>query len=141
MSIVDLYESSYHRNNMAHFSAIVNIALADGHINFNEESIIKKFVKKLDINTEEYKTILKNPSKYPIIPQNNIEDRLERLLDLFKITYSDHKIDDQESKLLMKYAIALGFNPEVAKVIIWKSIKLFEVNIDVDEYSQILDIL
>ncbi len=33
MSLIDLYESTEHRKNLAHFAAIVNLANADGEIN------------------------------------------------------------------------------------------------------------
>lgn len=141
MSIVDLFESSIHRNNMAHFSAILNIALIDGELNSDEQKIINRFVKKLDITEEEYKEVLKNPNKYPIIPQNSIDDRLERLLDLFKIIFSDHKIDKEERDLVLRYAIQLGFNEQSAISIIKKSLNLFEANIDFDDYKKILTII
>ncbi len=141
MSIVDLFESSVHRNNMAHFSAIVNIALVDGELNADEQVIINRFVKKLDITEEEYKEVFKNPSKYTIIPQNGIDDRLERLLDLFKIIFSDHKIDKEESTLILRYAIQLGFNEEFAKTLIQKSVKLFKADIEFDDYKKILALI
>lgn len=141
MSIIDLFESSIHRNNMAHFSALVNIALVDGELNKDEQQIIDRFVRKLGISNEEYKEVLKNPSKYPVIPQNSADDRLERLLDLFKIIFSDHNIDDQESDLILRYAIQLGFNEERAKSIITKSVKLFSAAIDFEDYKKILTII
>lgn len=141
MSIIDLYESSKHRNNVAHFSAIVSIASVDGQINEKEQILIDKFVKKLDITKVEYDEIIKNPKKYPIVPQNSADNRLERLLDLFKTIYSDHEIDDPESKLILNYAIRLGYPEEVAKNIISKSLRLFSVNINFDEYKDILKVL
>ncbi|TYP98877.1 hypothetical protein C7447_102195 [Tenacibaculum adriaticum] len=141
MSIVDLYESSKHRNNVAHFSAIVSIATIDGQINENEQKLIDRFVKKLDITPAEYDDIIKNPKKYPIVPQNISDNRLERLLDLFKTIYSDHKIDETETKLILRYAIQLGYPEETAKTLIAKSVKLFSANIDFDEYKSVLNVL
>ncbi len=46
MSIVDRFETSEHRNNIAHFAAIVNVAIVDGEINANEVTILKKFADK-----------------------------------------------------------------------------------------------
>lgn len=42
MGIVDLYESSKHRNNVAHFSAIVNLAMVDGDLNEDEEKLVNR---------------------------------------------------------------------------------------------------
>ncbi|WP_299009195.1 hypothetical protein [uncultured Tenacibaculum sp.] len=60
MSIVDLYESSKHRNNVAHFSAIVNLAIIDGGLNEDEEKLVNRFARKLDITEAEYQDIVEN---------------------------------------------------------------------------------
>ena len=138
MSILDLYESGRHRNNVAHFCAIVNIARVDEALNESEEKLINRFAKKLDITESEYEEIMKDSKKYPIQPQASSDDRLERLLDLFKIIYSDHQIDEPEKKLILKYAIQLGFSEESAENIIKKTIKVFNGDIDLDEYKSIL---
>ncbi|CAM1342076.1 TerB family tellurite resistance protein [Tenacibaculum aestuarii] len=141
MGIVDLYESSKHRNNVAHFSAIVNIAMIDGDLNESEEALINRFARKLDITEAEYEDIVENSKKYPVVPQTKTDDRLERLLDLFKIIYSDHEIDEAELKLVLKYAIQLGFSQETAEEIIMKTTKIFSGKIDLDQYKSILKIL
>lgn len=141
MSFLNLYESSKHRNNIAHFSAIVTIASVDGIINDKEQKLIDRFVKKLDITEEEYNEIIKNPNKFPIIPHNIADDRLERMLDFFKTIYSDHEIDESEMKLVFKYAIQLGYQENIAKSIVEKSIKLFNNSLDFDEYKSILKLL
>lgn len=141
MSIVDLYESSKHRNNVAHFSAIVNLAIIDGDLNEDEEKLINRFARKLDITEDEYNEIIKNSQKHPVMPQAKTDDRLERLLDLFKIIYSDHQIDEAELKLILRYAIQLGFSQEKAEEIISKTIKIFSGKIDLDQYKLILNIL
>ncbi|CAA0224203.1 TerB family tellurite resistance protein [Tenacibaculum maritimum] len=141
MKIIDLFESNKHRNNVAHFSAIINLASVDGTANEEEQKLISRFMKKLDITDEEYDEIIKKPEKYPIVPQAIADNRLERLLDLFKIIFSDHEIDDQEKKLILRYAIQLGYSEETARVIITKSIHLFSGSIDFDEYKTILTIL
>ena len=139
MAILDLYESSEHRNNIAHFAAIVNLATVDGTLNVQEENIIKRFANKLDISQEEYKLILKNPANYQISPSNSAEERLERIYDLFKIIYADNHIDDPERKLVLKYAIALGYSNEKAQQIIQKSIRLFGGELDFEEYQYFIN--
>ncbi|MGG6231040.1 hypothetical protein C7448_102189 [Tenacibaculum gallaicum] len=141
MSIVDLYESSKHRNNVAHFSAIFNLAIIDGDLNEDEEKLVNRFARKLDITEAEYEEIVENSKKYPVVPQAKTDDRLERLLDLFKIIYSDHQIDEAELKLILRYAIQLGFSQEKAEVIISKTTKIFSGKIDLDQYKSILNIL
>ncbi len=115
MSILKAYESGAHESNISHFAAIVKLASVDGSINEQEKTILKRLAFKLDVSDEEVKLILKNPEKYPLIPPYTLEERKERLEDLFSVIYADHKIDSEERKLIDKYAIGLGFTNERAK--------------------------
>lgn len=139
MGILDLYQSSAHRNNVAHFAAIVTIALSDGELNEDEMVLVNRFRRKLDITEEEYDLIMTNPSKYPLVSYSSYNDRLEHLFDLFKIIYADHKIDEPERKTLLKYALGLGFTSDKAESVVKKSIKIFEEGIDFDHYSFLMD--
>lgn len=140
MAIVNKFESSEHRNNVAHFASIINLAKADGSINTEEQLVIKRFSEKLGITEDEYKMILKNPDQYPISPNNSFEVRLELLFDLFKIVYADNQIDSKEKALILKYAIGLGFATTKADEIIEKSIILFEGKLDFEQYSRLINI-
>ena len=134
MSIIDLYHSSEHRRNLAHFSAIVNLALTDGSINPDEDSRLTGFSRKLGISDAEFAEIVANPSKYPLISPIDAETRLERLFDFFRIIYADHIIDEDELGLLNRYAIGLGYTSEKAEVIIKKSMKIFGGGIEFEDY-------
>lgn len=139
MSIIDLFESSEHRNNMAHFAAIVNLAAVDGKINKDEEILIKRFADKLDISNAEYKRIVENMEKYSLTPPYSAKKRIERLYDLFKIIYVDHYMNTEEQKLVSRYAIELGFENKRAKEVIEKSVKLFGGKITLEEYELLIN--
>ena len=139
MSIADRFETSEHRKNIAHFAAIVNVAIIDGTLNANEITILKKFANKLDISPVEYKAILYQPEKYPLIPENSSLKRLELIYDLFKIIYADHDIEDAERKLILKYAIGLGCSNEKAQDVIKKSIKIFSGKLDFEDFHYLIN--
>lgn len=139
MAFLDLYQSSEHRNNVAHFGAIVSLALVDGELNKDEETLVNRFAKKLDITDEEYKLIIESPSKYPLVGYSKYDDRLEHLYDLFKIIYADHKVDESEQKLILKYAIGLGFSINKAQSIIDKSIEIFDKGVGFEYYSLLIN--
>lgn len=138
MPIIDKFESSEHRNNIAHFASIVNLANADGVINDKEEGIIKRFSQKLSITESEYDIILKNSRHYPIAPSNSLETRLELLFDLFNIIYADNHIETTEKILILKYAVGLGFASAKAEEIIEKSILIFEGKLDFEQYRSLI---
>ncbi len=139
MSILDLFESPMHRNNIGHFAAIVHIAAIDGLVNEQEEKVINAFASALDITDEEYKDIMKNHSKYPLITVYDVKKRLHILYDLFKIVFSDNEIDELEIKAVKMYAIGLGFPIDKAEAIIEKSIDIFSGKISFSNYKYLLE--
>ncbi len=134
MSFADLYSSGEHRRNLAHFAALATLASVDGEISTEEKQLLDRFATKLDITKTEYEEILKKENKYPIGTITDSEKRLERLYDLFRIVYSDHKIDDEEMILIKKYAIGLGFTGEKADTVINRSMAIFGGGLDFEDY-------
>lgn len=139
MSFTELFESGMHRNNLAHFAAMVNIAASDSKIDESEMTLLKRMAQKLNITDEEVKKVLKDPSQYPVHPSLSADDRLERLLDLFKIIFADHTIDEDERILVEKYAIGLGYPEDRARDLIEKSIKIFKGGLDLEDYKFLLE--
>ncbi|MDH3699559.1 MAG: TerB family tellurite resistance protein [Flavobacteriaceae bacterium] len=138
MPILDLYNHSEHRKNLAHFASLASLAAVDGEVNPSEKRILDRFAYKMGISEFEYKEVMKKDNKYPIDPSNSLEERLERLHDLFRIIFADHDIDDEEMVLLKKYAIGLGFPDKKADRIIEKSVAIFSGRIDFDDYHYLI---
>jgi hypothetical protein len=83
--------------------------------------------------------ILEKPTDYPIHPNNTYEGRLERLHDLFTIIYSDAQVDEDEMRLLKKYAIAIGFSSQVADQLIKRSVQIFSGKLSYDDYQMLIE--
>ncbi len=139
MSFTDLFESGEHSRNLGHFASIANIASVNGAINAEEEKMLKRFARKLDIEEEEYEAVLKNPGKYPINPPNDAERRLERIHDLFEMIFADNEIDDHERFLIEKYAIGLGYSAEMAQDLIKRSIAIYSGGLSLEDYRYLLN--
>ncbi|WP_372919601.1 TerB family tellurite resistance protein [Salegentibacter sp.] len=139
MSISDLFGSGEHLRNINHFACIVNLASVDGEINEQEETLLRRFAHKLDINETEYKMVIRNSNEFPVNAYNSVEERLERLHDLFKIIFADSSIDRGEEELIKRYAIGLGFSSEASEAIIKRSIQIFTGQISFDDYRFLLE--
>lgn len=135
MSISQLFESGTQKRNVLHFAAIANMALVDGKVNTEEQKMLNRFSRKLDINEEQYKEILSNISSYPLPNVTTIKERFEYIYELFCIIYADHEIDEPEMDLIHKYAIGIGFDEIMANKLIEISVKIFSCKISFDEYS------
>ena len=139
MSFTDLFESGEHSRNLGHFASIVSIAAVDGVISPEEERMLKRFARKLDITETEYGQVLKNPKQFPISPPNSADRRLERMHDLFEMIYADHDIDDDERNLIERYAIGLGYTHDLASKLIKRSIEIYEGGLDLEDYRYLLN--
>jgi len=139
MSFTELFESGEHSRNLSHFASIANIAAIDGDLSEEEEAMLKRFARKLDISESEYKKVLKNPASYPMNPPNDANRRLERMHDLFEMIYADHEIDDEERALIEKYAIGLGYTEALAQKLIKRSINIYEGGLDLEDYRYLLN--
>ncbi|SDS27767.1 TerB family tellurite resistance protein [Gramella sp. MAR_2010_147] len=139
MSFSDLFGSGEHLRNLSHFASIVNLAAVDGEINNDEELLLKRFARKLDISEDEYAKVIENPKSFPLSAYNSIERRLERLHDLFRIIFADHEIDNEEIELVRKYAIGLGFSSQASEGIIKRSIQIFSGQLNFEDYRYLLE--
>ena len=117
MGFSDLYTSGQKKRDLGHFANIVRIAKANGVIDENEQWLIDKVAKKLNIGTEKYDEILKNPENYPLNPPASLDKRIERLYNLTKMILIDNSIEKTELSLLKKLSVGLGFPiPDIDKI-------------------------
>jgi uncharacterized tellurite resistance protein B-like protein len=139
MSFTDLFKSGEHSRNLSHFASLVTLASIQGEIKETEAKLLKRFARKLDITEQEIEKVLKNPTKFPINPPNSVDERLERMHDLFKIVFADHEIDDEEHQFLEIYAIGLGYTEELAAKLIKRSVQIYMGGLDLEDYRYLLN--
>lgn len=139
MPIIDLYEHSEQRHNLAHFATLASLAAADGVISEKEKAILDKFAFKLNITDAEYKEVMKKENKYPIETPHSGEKRLKRLFDFFGMAFADNNLDEEQMELVVKYAIGLGYSPQKATLIIKKSIAIFTGKIAFEDYQYLME--
>jgi uncharacterized tellurite resistance protein B-like protein len=136
MSISDLFDSGFKKRNEDHFAAIVRVAMSDGVINDAEKAFLDRLARNLNISDLEYKQILKDYKTHPINPPLSYDRRLERLYDLARMVWADHIESKDQVKMLRKFCIGLGFNPENVKYITDKALKLVHQEVDLDTFTE-----
>ncbi len=134
MSISDLFDSGFKDRNKGHFSAIVRVAMENGHLSTEERLFLDKLAKQLEISQDEYAEILANPMRYPINPPHLHVQRLERLYDLSRMVYADHILGPKQKEILTRFAMALGFTPGNVNYIVDKALSLLVMNVDADTF-------
>lgn len=134
MSISDLFDSGFKDRNKGHFSAIVRVAMENGHLSHEERAFLDKLAIQLDISPDEYNEILADPFKYPINPPHLYVQRLERLYDLSRMVYADHILGPKQKEILSRFALALGFTPGNVQYIVDKALSLLVLGVDGDTF-------
>ncbi|MEM8927612.1 MAG: TerB family tellurite resistance protein [Bacteroidota bacterium] len=139
MPIVDLYEYSDQKHNLAHFATLASLAAVDGEISEREKLILDKFAFKLNITDEEYEEVMKKENKYPIQTPKSGERRLKRLFEFFQMALADHSFDEGHKDLIERYAVGLGFPVDVAEKMVQKSVDIFKGKIDFEDYQYLME--
>ena len=134
MSISEIYSSGFKNRNRDHFAAIVRVALSDGIITDEEKAFLNRTAINLEIEENEFQTILENANQYAINPPATESNRLERLYDLTRMIYADHIADEGEKQLLGRLVVGLGFNTQDAQAIVSKALDLVRSGHDEDDF-------
>ncbi|MDA0774423.1 MAG: TerB family tellurite resistance protein [Bacteroidetes bacterium] len=134
MSVSDLYTSGFKSRNRDHFAAIVRVALSDAVITESEQAFINRLAIYLEIDDEDYKNIMEDPSRFAINPPADEQRRLERLYDLTRMVYADAIADAEEIKLLKKLVIGLGFSNGLSETIVQKALVAIADGLDEDAF-------
>lgn len=135
MPFSDLFSSEFNQKARGHFSAIVRVAHAGGHITEEEQKFLHKLALDLEISDEEYKEIMKNPHVHEINAPYLYIERLEALYNLARIVHRDHQLGDQQEHLMVKFGLALGFTPGNVDYIVDKALKLVDKKVDFDTFA------
>ena len=136
MSISDLYSSGAHKRDLGHFSNIVKLALADDIITNEEQRLLDRMARRLDISDQDYKTILKNPTKYSMNPPVDYDRRIERLYNLTKMIFADSEVTGDEAKVMRKVAVGLGFPTDNAEKVVDEAIHLAMNDNDLEDFTK-----
>jgi len=136
MSISDLFPTGKHKQNVGHFACIVRLALRDNNIDNNEYKLLKRLSVRLDISENEFKSILKNPEKYPINPPVSYEERLERLYDLTKMLFLDKNPTIDKTSTMDRVAVGLGFSAKNAREVVREAARFFLQEPDIEEFKK-----
>jgi SpoVK/Ycf46/Vps4 family AAA+-type ATPase len=138
MAISDLYSTGFHQQNIGHFATIVKLALLDNKIDKKELRLLERLASRLDITQNEFNTILKNPSNYPVNPPVSYNDRLERLYDLTKMLFLDRNPTIDKTSIMDRIAVGLGFPLENVREIVKEAIQFFLKEPDLHDFKKVI---
>jgi len=136
MGLSDYNLSGEQKRNIEHFASIVRLALADNVITEEEEKLLKRLANRFHILEEKYKEILENPNDYSQSTPHSYDDRIEYLYDLTMMVFADGEASKEETKVLKKICIGLGFSIANAEKVTEEAIHLILNNNDLEDFSK-----
>ena len=134
------FTKGFKNRNQAHFTDIVKLAVADGHISDEEKAFINRLAIYLEIDPDMVDEVIDSPEEIKADPPTNKITRLERLYDLTKIIFVDKIADNSEKKLLEKMVIGLGFDSSKANQVVETALQMVSKGIDQDEFVTLFKI-
>lgn len=135
MSISNLYSSGKHKQEIGHFASVVKIAKVDGIITEEEQKLLDKTARRLNISDDEYKNILKTPENFPVNPPVGYDESIERLYRLTKMIFADQEVSKDEVLIMRKIATALSFPLDNIEKVCDEAIHLVMNNNDIDTFT------
>lgn len=136
MTLSEIYTSGIQKQNRGHFANIVKIAKADNKVTTEEQALLFKIAKNLNLSPTNYSKILENPYKFPINPPATSEDRITRLYGLATMVLVDGDVAKEEIKLMQKIAVGLGFSSRNIEKVCEKAIELILINTDLEPFIE-----
>ena len=112
MPLTSIFSNNQRDKSEAVFASLLKLSQVDGVVSADEQEVLDRMAKRLEILDERRKEIKANPEAFAIIPPVGYDERITYLYDLVKIVVSDGFVDDDEEVLLNRMAITLGFDNE-----------------------------
>ncbi len=135
MSLLDYFSHGSRKKNKCYFSALVQLAFADGGMDKEELEYLERMAKRMGITEEDFAKILKHPEKYKLEPPLEYNERIEQLYNFTRMILSDDEIKLDEVKVLRKMAVALGFPPDNVEKVADEAIFLVMHDNDLDTFT------
>lgn len=133
MSILNYFDHSDKKQDKEHFVHLIQIALADGKIDENENRMLHKMGKKFGFTDPEIDKLIESTSITNYIPPYELEKRFEQVYNIMKVVLADGIVDENEMRLANKYASVAGFENNKIPELLSHLIEGIKNNDDADE--------
>ncbi len=90
----------------------------------------------LNILEAKYNEILEDQAEYPIKTPHNYDERIEHLFDLAKIICADNEVTNEETGVLRKICIGLGFSLDNIEKVADEAIHLVLNDNDLEDFTK-----
>lgn len=115
------------------FKYLVKIAAADGIVDDSEHNILHRAGRKFGLTDPEVDQLIAKPAESAYHPPVELEKKFHNLYIIVQLINADEIIHDDELKFARYFAIASGFDPNEAELIISFILKGIQEETDEDD--------
>ena len=119
MGLLDnIFKSKERRKKQCHIKNLLLVAASNDDIAPNELDFLIKVANRIGISREDFAQVLRSPGDIDFYPPESDFERIDQLDDLVRMMLVDGDIDNEEVITCQKFAIMLGFKPEIIDLIL-----------------------
>ena len=120
MDISELFggQSAIEAEKKAAIMNVVSVMVADGRIDPRELAMLEAIRQRLKMSKEELDNIINNPQSIKFVRPSSETERRAQLVDMVFMMMADEKIEKSELEVVLRFGIALGFNPDQIRIVI-----------------------
>jgi uncharacterized tellurite resistance protein B-like protein len=110
MNLSDFITNQDKKDTKAHYLRLIQVSKADGTISQDEFETLHKEGRKFGLTDPEIDQLINMESKVQYEAPYSLDEKFEHLVGVARIILTDGKINDNERKLIRKFAVEAGFD-------------------------------
>jgi hypothetical protein len=118
MDLLKIFRTDHDGVRKSHMKNLISVALADGHLDDEEWSLLVTIAQVLQISPVEIRDIRENPDQVKFVAPKKYEDKVQQIQDLVAIMTIDDSINAKELQLCKKISLNLDLLPQIVDDII-----------------------
>ena len=112
MSVLNVFDHPGKKQNKEYFVQLVRSAKADDIIHKSELELLHRIGTKLGFTEPEIINLIAETDKYDYIPPYELVKRFEQVYEVVGMVMADGKVDENEKRLVIGFAVKSGFSDE-----------------------------
>lgn len=109
MSILDIFDHPEKKQDKEHFKHLVDIAMADGLIEEEENKMLNRIGKDLGLTDSEINILIDSSKNASYNPPYELRKRFEQMYTIVKMVLADGKIENNEMRMATHIGLKSGF--------------------------------
>lgn len=109
MNTLENFDHQVKKQDKAHFTHLIQVAIADGTIDTAELTLLYRLGKKMGFTDPEMDELIESTRNSMFIPPYELAKRFEQVYEIVRMMLADGKIDNAEMRLAANLALKSGF--------------------------------